>query len=115
MPTLKGTEASLSYAQCFSYLVSSSISVSIFHYIAGHFLDTSSVCVCVCVYAICYFMLLKNAYILFPIRIKNVMEIGEGGVESWVLGWCRGKRQKTVLKQQLKKLKKEKRIKKVIN
>ena len=31
MPTLKGTEASLSYVQCFLYLVSSSINVSIFH------------------------------------------------------------------------------------
>ena len=31
MPTLKGTEASLSYIQCFLYLVSSSINVSIFH------------------------------------------------------------------------------------
>ena len=30
MPTLKGTEASLSYVQYFSYLVSSSINVSIF-------------------------------------------------------------------------------------
>ena len=31
MPTLKGTEVSLSYVQCFLYLVSSSIDVSIFH------------------------------------------------------------------------------------
>ena len=31
MPTLKGNEASLSYVQCFWGLVSSSISVSIFH------------------------------------------------------------------------------------
>ena len=31
MPTLKGTEESLSYVQCFLYLVSSSINVSIFH------------------------------------------------------------------------------------
>ena len=31
VPTLKGTEASLSYVQCFSYLVSSSINVSLFH------------------------------------------------------------------------------------
>ncbi|KAF6086176.1 hypothetical protein HJG60_008382 [Phyllostomus discolor] len=30
MPTLKGTEASLSYVQCFLYLVSSSVNVSIF-------------------------------------------------------------------------------------
>ena len=31
LPTLKGTEVSLSYVQCFLYLVSSSINVSIFH------------------------------------------------------------------------------------
>ena len=31
MPTLKGTEASLSYVQSFLYLVTSSINVSIFH------------------------------------------------------------------------------------
>ena len=30
-PTLKGTKASLSYVQCFLYLVSSSVNVSIFH------------------------------------------------------------------------------------
>ena len=29
-PTLKGTEASSSYVQCFLYLVSSSVNVSIF-------------------------------------------------------------------------------------
>ena len=31
VPTLKGTEVSLSYVQCFLYLVSSSVNVSIFH------------------------------------------------------------------------------------
>ena len=31
MPTLKGTEVSLSYVQCFLYIVSSSVNVSIFH------------------------------------------------------------------------------------
>ena len=31
VPTLKGTEASLSYVQCFLYVISSSINVSIFH------------------------------------------------------------------------------------
>ena len=31
VPTLKGTEASLSYVPCFLYLVSCSVSVSIFH------------------------------------------------------------------------------------
>ena len=32
VPTLKGTEASLSCVQCFLYLVSSSLNVSIFHF-----------------------------------------------------------------------------------
>ena len=31
VPTLKGTEASLSYAQCFLYLVSSAVNIYIFH------------------------------------------------------------------------------------
>ena len=31
VPTLKGTEVSLSYVQCFLYLVSSSVNASIFH------------------------------------------------------------------------------------
>ena len=31
VPTLKGTEASLSYVQCFLYLVSSSVNISFFH------------------------------------------------------------------------------------
>ena len=31
MPIWKGTEVSLSYVQCFLYLVSSSINVSVFH------------------------------------------------------------------------------------
>ena len=37
LPTLKGTEESLSYVECFLYLVSSSINVSIFHIV---WLDT---------------------------------------------------------------------------
>ena len=39
VPTLKGTEASLSYVQCFLYLVSSSINVSFSQYLAGHLLN----------------------------------------------------------------------------
>ena len=31
MPTLKGTEVSLSYVQCFLYLISPTINISIFH------------------------------------------------------------------------------------
>ena len=36
IPTLKGTEALLSYVQCFLYLVSSSVNASIFHIIWLH-------------------------------------------------------------------------------
>ena len=39
VPTLKGTEVSLSYVQCFLYLVSSSISVYFSLHMAGYFLD----------------------------------------------------------------------------
>ena len=47
VPTLEGTKASLSYVQCFLYVVSSSINVSFSYDTAGYFLDR---CVCVCVY-----------------------------------------------------------------
>ena len=39
MPTMKGAETSLSYVQCFLYLVSSSINVSFSYYMAGYLLD----------------------------------------------------------------------------
>ena len=39
VPTLKGTEASLSYVQCFLYFLSSSINVSFSYYMAGYLLD----------------------------------------------------------------------------
>ena len=45
--TLMGTEVSLSYAQCFLYLVSSSINVSIFH---STWLDTHWTDLYMCVY-----------------------------------------------------------------
>ena len=47
VPTLKGTEESLSYVQCFLYFVSSSINVSIFH---STWLDAfwTDLVVCVC-------------------------------------------------------------------
>ena len=51
MPTLKGTETSLSCVHCFSYLVSSSISVSVFHitwldtFRTGHIDIKNTVCV----------------------------------------------------------------------
>ena len=47
VPTLKGTETSLSYVQCFLYLISSSVNVSVFflYYMAGYLLDRP------CIYA----------------------------------------------------------------
>ena len=39
VPTLKGTEVSLSYAQCFLHLACSSINVSFSYYMAGYLLD----------------------------------------------------------------------------
>ena len=42
MLTLKGTEVSSSYVQCFLYVVSSSINVSFSQYMDGYFLDRFS-------------------------------------------------------------------------
>ena len=42
MPPLKGTEESVSYVQCFLYLVSSSINVYFSYYMAGYLLDRLS-------------------------------------------------------------------------
>ena len=47
MPTLRGIEASLSYVQCFLYLVSSLISVSIFIVHVWILLDRLCI-LCVC-------------------------------------------------------------------
>ena len=46
VPTLKGSEVSLSYVQCFLYLVSSSINVSIFHITWLDTFWTDLVCKC---------------------------------------------------------------------
>ena len=40
VPSLKGTEVSLSYVQCVLYLVSSSINVYFSYYMAAYFLDS---------------------------------------------------------------------------
>ena len=52
VPTLKGTEASLSYVQCFLYLVSPSVNVSIFHirWLDTFWRDCKYVCICMYVY-----------------------------------------------------------------
>ena len=47
VPTLKGTEASLSYVQSFLYLVSSSINVSVLHVTWPDTFWIDLVCVCV--------------------------------------------------------------------
>ena len=46
MPTLRGTEVSLSYVQCFLYLVCSLVNVSIFHTTWSDTFWTDFVCVC---------------------------------------------------------------------
>ena len=48
VPTLKGTEASLSYVHCFLSFVSSAINISIFHIIWLDTFWTDLICICVC-------------------------------------------------------------------
>ena len=50
MPTLKGTEMSLSCVQCFLYLVSSSINVSVFHIAWPHGCILSGQTIYVCIH-----------------------------------------------------------------
>ena len=70
VPTLKGTKTSLSYVQCFLYLVSSSVNISIFHIT---WLDTFwTDLVCMCVYNSVY--VLYNIYMEF-IYIWNICGI----------------------------------------
>ena len=54
MPTLKGSEASLSYVQCFLYLVFSLINVSIFYITRLDTFWTNCVCACVHVHTHMY-------------------------------------------------------------
>ena len=49
-PTLKGTEVSLSYVQCFLYLVFSSINFHFSYYMAGYLLDRSCMSMCARIY-----------------------------------------------------------------
>ena len=70
MPTLKGTEASLSYVQCFLYLVSSSINVSYFScYMTGYLLNRLyHILLCIMhAYVLCalYMGLLYPWYVVF--------------------------------------------------
>ena len=67
MPTLKGTEASLSCVQCFLYLVSFSINVSIFHSV---WLDTFQT------HRIMYGMVLFSQKVL----LKNLPEVKKKSV-----------------------------------
>ena len=50
VPTLKGTEVSLSYVQCFLYLVSSPVNASIFHITWLDTFLTDLVCMYLCMY-----------------------------------------------------------------
>ena len=63
VPALEGTEASLSYVQCFLYLVSSLIDVSIFH---STWLDTSGqssyMYVHICIYKCVYIYMYMSTY-----------------------------------------------------
>ena len=64
--TLEGTEASLSFVQCFLYLVSSSINVSVFHitWLDTFWTDLVYGCVCVCVspYEYCVHAFIFSSY-----------------------------------------------------
>ena len=71
--TLKGIEVSLSYVQCFLYLVSSSTNVSIFHITWSDTFWTDLVCMCVCVYTHIYIKYtMHNLPTLFSIRLNSV-------------------------------------------
>ena len=63
VPTLKGTEGSLSCGQCFWYLVSSLVNVSIFH---STWLDTSGqssyMYVHICIYKCVYIYMYMSTY-----------------------------------------------------
>ena len=56
VPTLKGAEVSLSYVQCFLYLLSSSINISIFH---STWLDTFWIDLCIYIITFSFF---KNSF-----------------------------------------------------
>ena len=68
VPTLKRTEASLSHIQCFLYLVSSSINVSIFHII---WLDTFWTDF---IYSFWYMYVLNKQHVLFFLIPSKVTE-----------------------------------------
>ena len=71
VPTLKGTEVSLSDAQCFLYLVSSLINASIFHSIWLHTFWTGPIN-----YGNCFFALCLWAYK----RFHNTTQLSDKGV-----------------------------------
>ena len=69
MPTLRETEASLSYVQCFLYLLSSSINVSIFHITWQHTLWTDHIQYSFNKYAQCGML---NTYIFRKQQVKEL-------------------------------------------
>ena len=84
MPTLKGTESSVSYVQCFLYLVFSSINVPIFHITWLDIFWTHYVCVCVYTYTH------KHIYIYiykFACRILKTFCIRGLCLSSIIFSW----------------------------
>ena len=71
VPPLKGTEASLSCVQCFLYLVSSSVNVSIFHIAWLDTFWTDLMCMCMCVYLLIpdFFLMWYYLSILFLMQL----------------------------------------------
>ena len=57
VPTLKGTEVSLSFIQCFLHLLSSSVNVSFSYYIDGCFLDRPHVYIFILTWGHAYWVL----------------------------------------------------------
>ena len=74
MPTLKGTEATLSYVQCFLNLLSSSIYLLIFHitWLDNFWTDLLCVCVCACVHMYLMDMNIMEYYL--SIKKKEILQ-----------------------------------------
>ena len=85
VPTLKGTEASLSYVQCFLSLGSSSINVSVFHIT---WLDTfwkvhMCVCVCLCL-CVCIYLTTRWGGLPFSNSIISICKIFSCGTAEMI-------------------------------
>ena len=87
MPKLKGTEASLSYVQCFLYLVSSSINVSIFHIPRLDVFLTDLVCMVHIVYIGCllYLKTFKKFWGEYYTDDQKIYEVCPEGIQPWTM------------------------------